>query len=246
MITQAGLKRRSPAMPENLQKRGSGGAPVISHILQFSRHIKRLCKNIDKYSIKHLKKAQYLVYTNRRVQRYEFLVGKDGLNQMSYQVREMKPEDWADVSRIYEQGIHSNLSTLLTVCPDYDEWDKSHLKACRLVVTEDGEVIGWAALLRLSDKPAYSGVAEISIYIDMTHQHRGAGRALLEALVTLSEKRGIWSLQAVILRENHPSIRLHEACGFRVIGYRERLGRDRFGVWRDVILMERRSVRDDF
>lgn len=165
---------------------------------------------------------------------------------MNYQIREMKQDDWSDVGRIYLQGINSNLSTLLTVCPDYAEWDKSHLKICRLVITLDQKIIGWVALMSTSNRPAYAGVAEVSIYIDMMHQHRGAGRALMGELIHLSESCGIWSLLAVIIRENHPSIRLLETCGFRVVGYRERLGRDRFGIWRDIILMEHRSERDDF
>jgi phosphinothricin acetyltransferase len=158
----------------------------------------------------------------------------------------MRPEDWANVERIYEQGINSSLSTLVSVCPNYEEWDKAHIKSCRPVITEDDEVIGWAALTGVSSRPAYAGVAEVSVYIDMMHQHQGAGRRVLQELIRCSEENGIWTLQASILRENHPSIRLHEACGFRVVGYREKMGRDRFGSWRDIILMERRSPRDDF
>jgi phosphinothricin acetyltransferase len=165
---------------------------------------------------------------------------------MSYQIREMMPNDWADVSRIYEQGINSNLSTLVSLCPDYEEWDKVHLKPCRLVITEDNQVIGWAALMSVSSRQAYTGVAEVSVYIDTMHHHRGAGREILDALIHVSEGNGVWTLQASVLRENHPSIRLHEACGFRVVGYREKMGRDRFGSWRDIILMERRSESDNF
>lgn len=165
---------------------------------------------------------------------------------MEYIIREMREDDWNDVAHIYEQGINSNIATVLTVCPTYEEWDASHIKPCRLVICEKEQVIGWAAFMLISRRPAYAGMVENSIYIDMHKQHQGAGRALLQELVKRSEQNGIWSIQAVILRENHPSIRLHEACGFRIIGYRERAARDRFGIWRDSILMERRSPLDIF
>ena len=161
-----------------------------------------------------------------------------------YTVRKMEESDWDAVSRIYEQGINSNLATLTLSCPSFEEWDATHLNQCRLVITENDEVIGWAALMPFSARSAYSGVVESSIYIDRSKRHRGAGRTLLQSLISLTEQEDIWSIQAIILRENHPSIRLHESCGFRVIGYRERLGRDRFGAWRDMIIMERRSPKD--
>ena len=92
----------------------------------------------------------------------------------------------------------------------------------------------------MSDRCAYAGVAENSVYIHPDHRGRGVGRVLLDALATDAEAAGIWTIQTGIFPENVPSVRLHEWCGFRVIGRRERIGR-LAGVWRDTLLLERRS-----
>lgn len=165
---------------------------------------------------------------------------------MAYQVREMDDADWPEVSRIYRAGIDTNLATLQAECPAWAEWDDSHLKACRLVVTEKNAVAGFAALTAVSGRCVYAGVAEVSIYVAPEHRGRGVGELLLRELILRSEHSGFWTLQSGILQENAASILLHKSCGFRMVGYRERIGRDRFGKWRNTVLMERRSLRDDF
>jgi len=165
---------------------------------------------------------------------------------MAYQVRELNDADWPEVSRIYQAGIDTNLATLQAECPAFSEWDASHVKACRRVATEGGADAGFAALTAVSGRCVYAGVAEVSIYIAPEHRGRGAGGILLQELIFRSERSGFWTLQSAILQENSASILLHKSCGFRVVGYRERIGRDRFGKWRNTVLMERRSLRDDF
>ena len=86
----------------------------------------------------------------------------------------------------------------------------------------------------------HAGVAEVSIYVAAQARGLGIGKALLGALIEGSEHTGIWTLQAGILPENAASVAIHKALGFRMIGYRERIGQMN-GVWRDVLLMERRS-----
>jgi phosphinothricin acetyltransferase len=98
---------------------------------------------------------------------------------MAYLIKKMAEADWPEVSRIYQEGMDTNLATFQTVCPTWDEWDSSHLKDCRLVITEDGKVLGWAALTPVSSRCVYAGVAEVSIYIAQRHRNRGAGKALL-------------------------------------------------------------------
>ncbi|MCI0584383.1 MAG: N-acetyltransferase family protein, partial [Chloroflexi bacterium] len=107
---------------------------------------------------------------------------------------------------------------------------------------EGDRVLGWAALSPVSDRCAYGGVAEVSVYVDGETRGRGIGRRLLDALVQASEGAGIWTLQAGVFPENEGSLAVHRKCGFRVVGRRERLGR-LAGEWRDVILLERRSPR---
>jgi L-amino acid N-acyltransferase YncA len=156
------------------------------------------------------------------------------------QVRELQPADWAAVRAIFEDGIRSGDATFETEAPEWEAWDAGHLPL-RLVAERDGEVAGWGALSPVSDRCVYQGVAEVSVYVAKSARGTGVGRALLERLVARSEKAGIWTLQAGVFPENEASLRLHRACGFRDVGVRERLG-EIGGVWRDVLLLERRST----
>jgi L-amino acid N-acyltransferase YncA len=84
-------------------------------------------------------------------------------------------------------------------------------------------------------------VVENSVYVGGDARGRGVGRLLLLALAESTERAGIWTIQTGIFPENEPSLALHRAAGFRVIGIRERPGR-LHGRWRDVVLLERRSA----
>ena len=153
-------------------------------------------------------------------------------------VRDLRPEDWPTVRAIYEEGIDSG-ATFETEAPSWEAWDAAH-PALRLVAERDGAVVGWAALSRYSPRYCYRGVGDVSVYIGQAARGSGVGRLLLEALVDRSEQAGYWTLNAGVFPENEASLRLHEACGFRVIGVRERLA-EKDGVWRDAVWLERRS-----
>ncbi|HEX3331393.1 MAG TPA: GNAT family N-acetyltransferase [Gaiellales bacterium] len=150
------------------------------------------------------------------------------------------PGDWDDVARIYAEGIETRLATFETEVPTWEEWDRAHLAEHRLMAREDGRAAGWAALAAVSSRCAYAGVAEVSVYVAAAARGHGIGTALLTALVASSEAGGVWTLEGGILPENEASVRMHERCGFRVVGCRERLGR-MDGEWRNVLLLERRS-----
>jgi L-amino acid N-acyltransferase YncA len=154
-------------------------------------------------------------------------------------IRPLLPPDWPAVRQIYEEGIATGIATLQTDAPDWATWDHGHLPALRLVA-ELGEIVGWAALSPVSSRPVYAGVAEVSIYIAEPARGRGVGSRLLQALITASEAAGIWTLQAGIFARNPASATLHERCGFRLVGRREKLGALR-GQWQDILLYERRS-----
>jgi phosphinothricin acetyltransferase len=154
----------------------------------------------------------------------------------------MHDPDWNYVRDIYLQGIRTGTATLETETGKWDKWNTSHLKEARLVAVFDDVVTGWAALSPVSMRCVYEGVAEVSVYVGVEFRGRGIGLKLLNKLVKLSEEHGIWTLQAGILSENKTSIRLHEKAGFRTVGVREKLGR-LHGVWKDIVLMERRSTR---
>ena len=153
----------------------------------------------------------------------------------------MRPDDWPAVRAIFATGIATGNATFETTAPDWPAWDATHLPGHRLVARDDdGQVVGWTALAPVSDRCAYAGVAEDGIYVAPHAQGQGIGRALLTAIVASAEQAGIWTVQTSIFPENQPSVRLHEACGFRLVGLQERLGR-LHGRWRDVLLLERRS-----
>ena len=158
----------------------------------------------------------------------------------------MTPEDAAAVLAIYANGIATGDATFQTEVPGWEEWDAGHLRTPRLVARDtQGAVLGWCALSPVSRRAVYAGVAEESVYVAPAARGRGVGRALLEAMCRASEEAGIWTLQTGIFPENAASITLHEACGFRVLGVREKIGRHH-GRWRDVVFLERRSRRVGF
>jgi L-amino acid N-acyltransferase YncA len=152
----------------------------------------------------------------------------------------MHPENWNDVKRIYEEGIATGNATFQTEAPSWEEWNRSHLLSCRLIAVENTDVLGWAALTPVSGRCVYAGVAEVSVYIAATARRKGVGKKLLEALIKESEKNDLWTLQAGIFPENEASIKIHEECGFRLIGRREKIGKMN-GKWRDTLLFEKRS-----
>jgi L-amino acid N-acyltransferase YncA len=164
------------------------------------------------------------------------------LNDAPAAIESLAPADWDDVRRIYAEGIATGNATFETGVPSWESWDLAHRSDSRLVARDAGRIVGWAALSRVSERCAYGGVAEVSVYVAADARGRGVGRLLLEALVRASEDAGVWTLQAGIFPENRASLAVHEVCGFRVVGVRQKLGK-LGGVWRDVALLERRSAR---
>jgi L-amino acid N-acyltransferase YncA len=173
---------------------------------------------------------------------------------MNYPILPTPPDLWPAVREIYREGIATGSATFETEVPDWEKWDSSHRKDCRLVALEPrdervaevliplegAKVLGWAALAPVSIRRVYCGVAEVSVYVAAIARGRGVGKALLQSLMQESEMNGVGTLQAGIVPENAPSISLHRSCGFRDVGVRRRIGR--LGdTWRDVVLMERRS-----
>jgi L-amino acid N-acyltransferase YncA len=152
-------------------------------------------------------------------------------------LKALRAEHWPDVARIFEEGIRAG-GTFATEAPTWEAWDAAH--TLRLVAEMDGDVVGWAALEPTSTREVYRGVARSAVYVTEQMRGRSIGRALMTELIAQSEREGIWTIEAGLFPENEASLALHLSLGFRVVGVRERIGR-RDGIWRDVLLLERRS-----
>lgn len=156
------------------------------------------------------------------------------------EIKSIQEKDYPTIVEIYLQGIATGHATFQTAAPYWEEWDKSHLPFCRLVAFENEEILGWAALSPVSLRCVYGGVAEVSIYVANSARGKGIGKIIFGQLIKESEQNGLWTLQSGIFPENISSIKLHEEMGFRKIGYKEKIGKMN-GVWRDNVIMERRS-----
>ena len=159
----------------------------------------------------------------------------------SMEIVNIQAEHYPEVAQIYLQGIATGKATFQTEAPTWEHWDKNHLKHSRLAIFDGDEMAGWAALSHVSSRCVYAGVAEVSVYIASNFRGQGIGKVLLEQLINESERNGLWTLQSGIFPENIGSIKLHESCGFRIVGYRERIAQMN-GIWLNNIIMERRST----
>jgi L-amino acid N-acyltransferase YncA len=153
------------------------------------------------------------------------------------ELRALLPDDWSAVADIYWDGMRSGLATFETEVPSWKDWDAAHLPGHRLVAELEGEVVGWSALSQVSTRRCYAGVVENSVYVPEHVRGRGIGRVLLEELIAGARRAGIWTIQTSIFPENRASLALHERCGFRIVGTRERIAK-RDGIWRDTVFLE--------
>jgi L-amino acid N-acyltransferase YncA len=155
-------------------------------------------------------------------------------------IDEMRKSDWNQVADIYREGIATGNATFQKDVPSWEEWDANHIEAGRIVVRSEDSIVGWAAMSPVSSRCVYRGVAEVSVYVSTRHAGQGIGSQLLDALIEASEQEGYWTLQSGIFPENRASIKLHEKHGFRIVGHREKIGK-MDGIWRNTVLLERRS-----
>jgi phosphinothricin acetyltransferase len=159
---------------------------------------------------------------------------------VNYLLAPLQPEDWPAVRKIYQEGMDTGQATFETAVPSWADWHAGKVASCRFVARTDAKIVGWAALSPVSSREVYAGLAEVSLYVAEEARGHGLGKALLRKLIDCSERSGFWMLQAMMFPENEASVALHRACGFRVVGKREKIGKHH-GVWRDTVLLERRS-----
>ena len=156
-------------------------------------------------------------------------------------VRDMIECDSKSVLEIYRMGLESKNATFETIVPSWQEWDSKHLSHSRFVSESEGNVVGWAALTPFSNREVYQGVAEVSIYVANGFHGKKVGSGLMEQIIISSELNGIWTLVSSVFPENEATLKLHTKFRFRIIGKREKIAR-LDGLWRDTILLERRSL----
>ncbi len=162
-----------------------------------------------------------------------------------FEIAAMNAADWYEVKTIYQAGLETRNATFQTMVPSFSEWDSNHHSHSRLVAKKEGVVLGWCALMPTSSRHVYTGVAEISIYVALNQQGQGVGGLLMQALINESEKNEIWTISASIFPENKASIHLHQKYGFDVVGRRSKIAQ-LDGMWRDTVLLERRSNLEQF
>lgn len=165
---------------------------------------------------------------------------QDVAKQYKMEIQLITEYNFPDLVAIYKQGLATNIATFQNDLPKWEDWDKGHLRFCRISIYEDNKMLGWTALTPVSSRCVYAGVAEVSVYVSQEERGKSIGKILLTELIKQSEANGIWTLQSGIFSENISSIKLHEKCGFRMVGYREKIGK-KDGIWKDNVLMEHRS-----
>lgn len=149
-------------------------------------------------------------------------------------------ENYNQVAQIYKEGLATNIATFETKVPNWETWNFKYLHFGRIALVKNELVLAWASLSSVSNREVYKGVAEVSLYVKADARGNGLGKKALLELIKVSEQNSIWSLQASIFKENEISIHIHKKCGFRVIGYKEKIAKLN-RVWKDNIILERRS-----
>src|SRR6266516_2781614 len=160
---------------------------------------------------------------------------------MPFRTRPAGPADAEAIARIYNEGIEDRVGTFEVEPRSADEVRDWIEAAYPIVVSEDeaGQIVAWASAPPYRPhRPAYSGVAEFSIYVARSARGQGAGRVTLAALISEAEGRGYGKLVSRIFPENEGAIALCRSLGFREVGtYRRHAKLD--GMWRDVVIVER-------
>ncbi len=157
------------------------------------------------------------------------------------QVRLARPTDAEAIRLLYNAEVVGSTATFDLVPRTPEEqaaWMVEHGGPHPAIVADDGTVLGFGSLSVYRDRPSYSTSVEDSVYVDTAHRGRGVGRLLLAELVELGGRHGFHTMIARIGGDNAASIRLHESCGFTLIGVEREIGR-KFNRWLDVSVLQR-------
>jgi len=159
-------------------------------------------------------------------------------------IRPAIPADIPAITRIYQHAVRHGTASFELEPPDEAEMARRQRALFDgfypyLVAEADGAVLGYAYAGPYRARPAYHWSVENSIYVDAEKHRRGIGRMLLERLIAETEARGFRQMIAVIGDSDQtPSIELHRALGFTMVGTLKHVG-FKFGRWLDTVLMQR-------
>jgi phosphinothricin acetyltransferase len=158
-------------------------------------------------------------------------------------LRLAEPTDADAIRRIYNAEVLGSTATFDLRPRSVDEqaaWMEEHRGTYPAVVVVDGSgsVLGFGSLSSYRDRPSYSTTVENSVYVAEEHRGKGVGRVLLDELVRLGTIHGFHSMVARVGGDNEPSIALHRACGFELVGVEREIGR-KFNRWLDVAVLQR-------
>ena len=151
--------------------------------------------------------------------------------------------DQEAIAAIYNHAVLHGVGTFDTEPRSLDAqraWFAKHGPRHPVLVATDrsGEVVGWASLSAWSDRKAYDGTAEDSVYVLPDAQRKGVGKALMTRLLEHADQSGIHVVVARVGGETPASIALHEACGFESVGTMREVG-FKFGRMLNVRIMQR-------
>ncbi len=157
-------------------------------------------------------------------------------------IRKAALKDLYAITEIYNEAILHTVATFDTepkTAKNQRVWFTEHDSSHPLLVAEQNEqIVGWASLTKWSDRCAYSGTAEVSLYVKKEHQGKGTGRKLLKKVIEEGEKANLHTIIARVTKDNEASLYLFESEGFKLVGVMREVGR-KFGMLLDVCIMQR-------
>lgn len=161
--------------------------------------------------------------------------------QSTVVIRRAAERDALAMLEIYNDAVARTTATFDTEPRSAEvqlRWFREHPNPYVVLVADaGGEVVGWASLSRWSERRAYAGTAEVSIYVLAARRETGIGRQLLTRLVGEGRRSGFHTLLARVADNNDISRHLHEALGFETVGVMREVG-EKFGRRIDVHLLQ--------
>lgn len=162
---------------------------------------------------------------------------------MFYSVRKAEEKDVPFITEIFNQGIEDGVATLETRTQrveDIHNWllSRDPRYVVIVLINDKDEICGYASLNKFNFKSAYTGVADLSIYIKRSFRGQGVGKILLEGLFVAAQKESFYKLVLNVISKNKAAIKFYEKMGFAYVGVYKNQGMIH-GEWVDMMIMEK-------